>query len=319
MGSIMAEHDIPKAKYGFIGLGNMGYPMALNLLSKLPSGAELVVCEIVTPTRERFVAETKGRPVSTAENPREVAARSDIVITMLPVGKHVKEVFTNPSTGLLSVPKSDKQILFIECSTIDVPTSLEVEKAVSASGLGRFVDAPVSGGPTGAIAGTLTFMVGGPDSTVAEIKPIVMTMGKTFFHCGGPGAGLMTKQINNYLSGICMLGTAEAMNLGIRCGLDPKTLAGVINNSTGRSYNSIDQNPVKGISANSSANKDFEGGFDISLCVGVLRMARDLGAQTGTNLPLSDALVDTYSKASEDPRCKGKDCRSVYKFVSDIP
>lgn len=128
----------------------------------------------------------------------------------------------------------------------------------------------------------------------------------------------MTKQINNYLSGICMLGTAEAMNLGIRCGLDAKVLAGVINASTGRSYNSIDQNPVKGISPNSSANRDFEGGFDISLCVGVLKMAVGLGEETGTSLPLSKGLVDTYEAASKDERCIGKDCRSVYKYVADL-
>jgi 3-hydroxyisobutyrate/3-hydroxypropionate dehydrogenase len=243
----------------------------------------------------------------------------DVIITMLPVGKHVREVFCDVKDGLLAITPTDKERLFIECSTIDVQTSLEVGKVVMASGLGRFADCPVSGGPTGAKAATLTFMCGGDDALLEEIKPIVMTMGTTFFNCGGPGAGLATKQINNYLSGICMLGTAEAMNLGIRVGLDPKTLAGVINASTGRSYNSIDQNPVKGISPNSSANRDFEGGFDIALCVGVLRMAIDLGKQTNSNLPLSDGLLGTYEAANEDPRCKGKDCRSVYKYVADIP
>jgi 3-hydroxyisobutyrate dehydrogenase-like beta-hydroxyacid dehydrogenase len=238
---------------------------------------------------------------------------------MLPVGKHVKEVFCNEKTGLLSAKKTEQEKLFIECSTIDVPTSLEVSKAVAASALGKFADCPVSGGPTGAKAATLTFMCGGDDAVLEEAKPIIMTMGKTFFNCGGLGAGLATKQVNNYLSGICMLGTAEAMNLGMRVGLDPKTLAGVINASTGRSYNSIEQNPVKGISPNSSANRDFEGGFDIALCAGVLRMAIDLGKSTNTNLPLSDGLLKTYEAANEDSRCKGKDCRSVYKYVADIP
>lgn len=245
-------------------------------------------------------------------------SEQDIVITMLPAGRHVKEVFCNTSTGLLSIAKKSNDIMFIECSTIDVSTSEEVRQAVVASGLGSFADAPVSGGPTGAKAATLTFMCGGPEDILASIKPIVLTMGKTFYRCGGPGAGLKTKQINNYLSGICMLGTAEAMNLGIRSGLDPEVLAGVINSSTGRSYNSIEQNPVKGISPNSSASRDFEGGFDIALCVGVLRMAVDLGNQTKTKLPLSDGLVQTYTAASQDPRCVGKDCRSVYKYVADL-
>lgn len=161
-------------------------------------------------------------------------------------------------------------------------------------------------------------MAGGSEEVMEEVKPICLTMGKTFFHCGGAGAGLATKQINNYISGICMLGTAEAMNLGIRYGLDPKVLASVINVSTGRSYNSIDQNPVKGISANSSANRDFEGGFSIELCKGVLHMAIDLGKEVGANLPLSQGLIDTYEAASMDKRCAGKDCRSVYKYVADI-
>ncbi|KAI9808856.1 MAG: hypothetical protein M1827_007179 [Pycnora praestabilis] len=317
MASTNGHSELPHATYGFIGLGSMGYPMAQNLRSKIPPSSKLVVCEVVKPQLERFVSETKG-DIEIGETPKEVVEKSDIIITMLPAGKHVKEVFTNPTTGLLSAPKTSESKLFIECSTIDVPTSQEVAKAVAESGLGRFADAPVSGGPTGAKAATLTFMAGGEEAVVGEIKAIVMTMGKTFFHCGGPGAGLATKQINNYLSGICMLGTAEAMNLGIKYGLDPKTLAGVINSSTGRSYNSIEQNPVKGISANSTANKDFESGFSIELCKGVLHMAIDLGERVGANLPLSKGLIDTYEAASFDKRCTGKDCRSVYKYVADI-
>lgn len=241
-----------------------------------------------------------------------------MIITMLPAGKHVEEVFCNPSSGLLSISSPSTPKLFIECSTIDVPTSQRVEQAVARSHLGTFTDIPVSGGPTGAEAATLTFMAGGPTEVVAEAEPIVMTMGKTFFHCGGAGAGLATKQINNYISGICMLGTAEAMNLGIKYGLDAKTLAGVINASTGRSYNSIEQNPVKGISPNSSAERDFENGFSIELCKGVLHMAIELGESIGARLPLSQGLIDTYEAASLDPRCKGKDCRSVYKYVADV-
>ncbi len=341
--------ELPAATYGFIGmshslhstsvadvkigLGNMGYRMAQNLRSKLPADSVLVVCEVVQSVLEKFVGETKGL-VRVAQSPREISEQSvscenvsiesylltdtkEIIITMLPAGKHVKQVFTDHSTGLLSVSKSSKPKTFIECSTIDVQTSLEVAEAVSESALGSFADVPVSGGPTGAEAATLTFMAGGSSDVIERVKPIVMTMGKTFFHCGGAGAGLATKQINNYISGICMLGTAEAMNLGIRYGLDPKVLAGVINSSTGRSYNSIEQNPVKGISPNSSAERDFENGFSIELCKGVLHMAIDLGERVGARLPLSQGLIDTYEAASMDDRCKGKDCRSVYRYVAD--
>lgn len=311
----------------------MGYRMAQNLRLKIPSDSALVVCEVVQSVLEKFVAETKGL-VRAANTPKEVAEQSvschslsaewyllndikDIIVTMLPAGRHVKQVFTDHTNGLLSISKSPTPKLFVECSTIDVSTSLEVAEAVSKSALGSFADVPVSGGPTGAEAATLTFMAGGSPDVIERVKPIVMTMGKTFFHCGGAGAGLATKQINNYISGICMLGTAEAMNLGIRYGLDPKVLAGVINSSTGRSYNSIEQNPVKGISPNSSAERDFENGFSIELCKGVLHMAIDLGKRVGARLPLSQGLIDTYEEASMDDRCKGKDCRSVYRYVAD--
>ena len=230
---------------------------------------------------------------------------------MLPAGKHVKDVFTNPDTGMLWIPKHSKSKLFIECSTIDVPTSLEVAEAVAKSSLGRFVDVPVSGGPTAAEAATLTFMVGGNKEVIDEIRPIVLTMGKKFFHCGEAGAGEAAKQINNCISGICMLGTAEAMNLGMRYGLDPKILAGIINSSTGRSYNSMERNPVKGISLNSSAERDFEAGFAIEPCGGVLEMAAGLGKNVGANLPLSQSLIDTFEATGRDRRCAGKDCRSA--------
>ena len=114
-----------------------------------------------------------------------------------------------------------------------------------------------------------------------------------------------------------MLGTAEGMNLGIRAGLDAKVLAGVINSSTGRSYNSEKENPVKGISAGSAAERDFERGFSIELCKGVLHMAVELGERVGARLPLSRGLMEAFEKASGDERCKGRDCRSVYRYVAD--
>lgn len=237
---------------------------------------------------------------------------------MLPSGSHVSQVFTSPTTGLLSDPqKPPSPKLFIDCSTIPVPTSISMSSTVSTSGLGIFADVPVSGGPSGAAAGTLTFMAGGSPTLIEKIKPIVSTMGQTFFHCGAAGAGLATKQINNYVSGVCMLGTAEGMNLGIRSGLDAKVLAGVINASTGRSYNSSEQNPVKGVSAGSSAERDFEKGFSIELCKGVLHMAVELGEGVGARLPLSRGLIGTFEEASMDERCKGKDCRSVYRYIAD--
>lgn len=238
---------------------------------------------------------------------------------MLPKGPHVKEVFTNPTTGLLSA-KPAQPIFFMECSTIDTKTSLEVNELATKSGH-RMVDAPVSGGPNGANLATLTFMIGAAtESLFEESKPLAESMGKkeNIYHCGEAGAGLATKQINNYLSAICALGTAEAFNMGRLYGLNPKTLASVVNVSTGMNYNSSAQNPVKGVTATSAAAKDFEGGFSIELCKGVLGMATELGKQVGARSVLSDVVMETFEEASQDPRCKGKDYRSIYRWIADV-
>ena len=238
---------------------------------------------------------------------------------MLPAGPQVKDVFLNPKTGILASPSSGKSPkFFIECSTIDVPSSAEVATAVKSVGAGKFVDAPVSGGTGGAEAGTLTFMIGGEEDEVTEIMPIVKTMGTQIFHCGKQTAGLSTKQINNHLSGITMIATAEAMNLGNLCGLNPKILAGVINASTGMCYNSREQNPVNGVSPTSTSSKDFAPGFTIELCKGVLHMAVNLGKEKNANMPLAQTTIDLYETAAKDDRCAGKDYRSIYKFVADI-
>ncbi|KAF9698582.1 hypothetical protein EKO04_003942 [Ascochyta lentis] len=305
---------LPNSTYGFIGLGVMGYGMAKNLRRKIPETSKLVICELVKQRCDQWVAEVEGK-VEVAHSPRE-----DIIITMLPRGSHVLDAFTNAQTGLLSVAGSAAtEMVFIECSTIEVAISLEVRRAVAASGLGIFVDSPVSGGRGGADNGTLTFMIGGEDAAFKRIRPIVATMAnpESIFHCGRAGAGLATKQINNYLSAVSMLGVCEAMDLGSRYGLDPKTLAGVINVSTGMCYNSREQNPVKGVSDVSSAAKDFEDGFSTELCQGVLNMSIDLRREVGGRSVLAGAVARTYQKAVETDCCKGKDFRSVYKLFAD--
>ncbi len=238
---------------------------------------------------------------------------------MLPKGPHVLDVFINPETGLLKATKSAKRKFFLECSTIDVPTSLFVAAAVEKSGLGDFVDAPVSGGPSGANAGTLSFMVGGPEGLFAQAKAIVASMGReqSIFYCGPAGAGLATKQINNYLAAVSMIGVAEAMNMGVRYGLDPNVLASVINTSTGRCYNSLEQNPVKGVSPNSAASHDYEPGFSMELCKGVIDMAVGLGAEVGAKSVLADTVQRTFQRGVEHPKTRGKDYRSIYRLFSE--
>lgn len=238
---------------------------------------------------------------------------------MLPKGPHVWDCFTNSNTGLLTISTPESPKLFIECSTIDVKTSQKVLEEVTKSGLGEFIDSPVSGGPNGANSGTLTMMLGGSAELFAKVKPIIATMGKesSIFHCGPPGAGLATKQINNYLSSVSILGVCEAMNMGIRYGLDPNILAGVINVSSGKCYNSLDQNPVKGVTPTAASANNFEGGFSSELCKGVIDMAIDLGKEVGAKSVLADVVQATFQKAVESERCSGKDCRSVYRLFSE--
>jgi 3-hydroxyisobutyrate dehydrogenase-like beta-hydroxyacid dehydrogenase len=238
---------------------------------------------------------------------------------MLPKGLHVHGAFTNPITGLLSILPSGSRKIFIECSTIDVQTSILVGKEVEKSGLGLFVDSPVSGGPNGAVAGTLTFMFGGAPELFERVRTVVSTMGneKSIFNCGPVGAGLATKQINNYLSAISIIGVSEAMNMGVRYGLDPVILAGVINVSSGKSYNSLDQNPVKGVTPTAASATNFEGGFSTELCKGVVDMAVGLGKEVGAKSVMADVVQRTFAKALESDKCRGKECRSVYRLFAD--
>ncbi|KAI0470175.1 3-hydroxyisobutyrate dehydrogenase, variant [Xylaria cf. heliscus] len=308
----------PSIRYGFIGIGVMGWGMAMNLRQKIPKEAKMVICEISERRRDQFIREVQAKGlVAVANSPREVAEQSDVVITMLPKGQHVRDVFTNKETGLLSATPRERPIHFIDCSTIETATSVGISKLVAESKLGTFIDAPVSGGPNGANSGTLALMVGGGEEDWERAEPILRMMGKNIFHCGPSGAGLATKQINNYLSSVCTVGVCEAMNMGVKYGLDPKKLASVINVSSGRCYNSLDQNPVKGVTPGSASEKDFVGGFSVELCKGVLDMAVALGEQVGARSILSDRVLGIYDKALKDERTRGKDSRSIYLFFED--
>ncbi|KAI3572549.1 NAD binding domain of 6-phosphogluconate dehydrogenase-domain-containing protein [Fusarium oxysporum f. sp. albedinis] len=315
-----SSNGITAKSFGFIGLGIMGWGMAKNLRAKIPADSVLYICEVNKPRRDEFVASTAGK-IQVVDSPREIAEKSDIIITMLPRDEHVREVFTNPQTGLLSVAGSVKlgNKIFIDCSTIGVKTSQEVAAAVEASDLGSFADAPVSGGQGGANAGTLTFMVGGSPEAFETAKPTLELMGnpENLFHCGKPGAGLVTKLINNYLSAVNMIGVCEGMNMGRLYGLDPVLLASAINSSTGMSRNSREQNPVKGVSSVASSAKDFEGGFSTVLCHGVLQMAMELSEQLGAKSLLAPVVRDMYDCAVQNDKCRDKDFRSIYRLFSE--
>lgn len=234
------------------------------------------------------------------------------MITVLPEPSHVKSVYASILEGGLSA--RSKPRIFIDCSTIDPSSSLEVAGSVAKHDA-QFVDAPMSGGVVGATAGTLTFMLGAPSSLVERIEPILLRMGKRVLHCGNPGAGLAAKLANNYLLAINNIGTAEAMNLGIKWGLDPKVLAGVINVSTGKCWPSEVNNPVKGVVETAPANRDYSGGFGISLMRKDLNLAIAAAKEANAKLELADAAKNVYETAEKVEDCKGRDFSVVYRYL----
>ncbi|WP_444816869.1 3-hydroxyisobutyrate dehydrogenase [Stutzerimonas frequens] len=249
---------------GFIGLGNMGAPMAHNLLK---AGHQLSVFDLNAAAVENLV----GAGALPVDSPTAIAqGNAELIITMLPAAVHVKSVYLGEN-GL--VAHSRAGVMLIDCSTIDPHSAREVAKAAAEHG-NPMLDAPVSGGTGGAAAGTLTFMVGGSDADFDRAQPILAAMGKNIVHCGAAGNGQVAKVANNMLLGISMIGVAEAMALGVALGMDAKTLAGVINTSSGRCWSSDTYNPFPGVLDNVPASRGYSGGFGSDL------MLKDLGLAT---------------------------------------
>ncbi len=173
----------------------------------------------------------------------------------------------------------------------------------------------MSGGVVGAKAGTLTFMLGAPSSLLPTIEPILKIMGRRVLHCGEQGAGLSGKLANNYLLAINNIATAEAMNLGIKWGLDPKVLGNLINVSTGKCWPSEVNNPVKGVVDGAPAERDYSGGFGISLMKKDLKLAIAAAKEAGAKLELGDKAQEVYTQAEQDERCKGRDFSVIYRYL----
>lgn len=251
-------------KIGFIGLGNMGGPMARNLLK---AGHQLTVSDLSQSAVAGLVEAGATAAASIAE-----LARSDVemIITMLPAAPHVKGVYLGEDGLLAHVAP---HVRLIDSSTIDPMSARQVAEAAAARG-NSLIDAPVSGGTGGATAGTLTFMVGGDKTDFDAALPVLQAMGKNIVHCGPTGNGQVAKVANNMLLAITMIGTAEAMNLGVSLGMDPAVLAGIINTSSGRNWSSDTYNPYPGVMDNVPASRGYTGGFGTDL------MLKDLGLAT---------------------------------------
>jgi 3-hydroxyisobutyrate dehydrogenase len=229
---------------------------------------------------------------------------------MLPETKHVQSVFDSILQG------SVHSKLFIDCSTIDPAGSVKIGKTVAGAGA-KFVDAPVSGGVVGATAATLTFMLGSPAEDVDQLKKILSTMGARIMHCGGSGAGLSGKLANNYLLAISNVATAEAMNLGIKLGLEPKVLAGLINVSSGRCWSSEVNNPVPNVVETAPASRQYDGGFGVSLMKKDLRLAIEAAKLVGARLELDMKAMEVYEKLEQDPEFRGKDFSVIYEKLKN--
>jgi 3-hydroxyisobutyrate dehydrogenase len=238
-------------------------------------------------------------------------------VTSLPEPRHVKAVFEEmlePAT-LRTGGSVTGERLFIDCSTIDPTTSAEVADAAHSTSQGKFIDAPMSGGVVGAQAGTLTFMIGAAPEAVEQATAVLSLMGRRVLHLGEQGAGLKGKLANNYLLALNNIATAEAMSMGIKWGLDPKALAGMINISTGRCWPSEVNNPVPGVIEGSPASRGYEGGFGVSLANKDLQLALKAAAEADVKLALGEAARAVYDGAEKDEKCKGRDFSVVYRYL----
>jgi 3-hydroxyisobutyrate dehydrogenase len=278
----------------------MGRHMAANLLK---AGHAVTVYDLAPAA----VAELVGKGAVAAKSAADAATGAEVVVTMLPSSPHVRGVYEG-SVFKAASPGA----LLIDCSTIDPITTRELAAAGGARRF-RMADAPVSGGVGGAEAGTLTFMVGGPEYEAA--KPLLGAMGKNIVHCGGPGTGQVAKLCNNLVLGISMAGVSEAMNLGTRLGADAKTLAAIINTSSGRCWSSDTYNPVPGVMPQVPASRGYTGGFGSALMLKDLGLALDAAKSVGAPLPTGSAAAATYTLMAAHG-WGGKDFSSVYAFLA---
>ena len=267
----------------FIGLGHMGLPMARNLLN---AGHSLSVFDLVASAVDELAAQGARAASSAAD----AVSAAEVVISMLPASRHVEGLYLGDA-GLLSAIAPGSLVL--ECSTIAPEAARKVHQAAAARGI-ALLDAPVSGGTAGAAAGTLTFMVGGDAATLELARPILANMGKNIFHAGPEGAGQVAKVCNNQLLAVHMIGTAEAMALGVANGLDPATLAEIMRQSSGGNWSLEKYNPWPGVMPNAPASKDYRDGFAAELMTKDLGLAQEAAQATASSTPMGALALQLY-------------------------
>lgn len=298
------------AKIGFIGLGNMGAPMAANLVK---AGHDVTGFDIV-PAALAALEAAGGRAAASAG---DAARGAEIVITMLPAGEHVRQVWLHQG-GLIDVVKGDvgkgEKPLLIDCSTIDVESARTVTAEAEKAGL-AMLDAPVSGGTAGAQNATLTFMVGGSEDAFARGKPILEAMGRNIFHAGGPGAGQAVKICNNMMLAINMVGVAEGFLLAQKLGLDWGKLHAICSTATSNSWALSSYCPAPGPVPAAPSNRDYAPGFMAQLMLKDVKLSQAAAEATGSPTPLA-ALAMSFYQAVCDAGDGTKDFSVVFRWLA---
>jgi 3-hydroxyisobutyrate dehydrogenase len=291
------------ANIAFIGLGNMGGPMAANLVK---AGHKVTAFDLVAASRDQ--AKSDGAAIG--ESAVATVKGADIVVTMLPAGKHVLGVWSEV------VPAMKKGALIIDCSTIDVESAKQAHALAAKSGLAS-VDAPVSGGTGGAKGATLTFMCGGDDKAFAAAKPVLEKMGKKLVHCGSAGAGQAAKICNNMMLAISMIGVGEAFVLAEKLGLSHQALFDVASTSSGQCWALTSYCPVPGPVPASPANNGYKPGFASALMVKDLTLAQDAANAAGAATPLGKHAQELY-KAFDAAGHGGVDFSGIIQHVRSL-
>lgn len=276
-------------KVAFIGLGNMGSGMCANLVR---AGHDVCAFDL----RPEAVVAAVEAGADAAETLAEAVERAEVVITMLPAGQHVLSVYFSAEGVVAHAPEG---ALFLDCSTISVEDARRAATQAEDAGF-LMVDAPVSGGVTGAEAGTLTFMVGGSEAGFSRARPLLDIMGTNVFHAGGAGNGQVAKIANNMLLGISMIGTCEAFNLAERLGLDAQTFFDIASTASGQCWSMTSYCPAPGPVPTAPSNRGFEAGFAVAMMLKDLNLARAAAETAEADIPLGGHAGDIYSRLEAD-------------------
>lgn len=292
------------ANIAFIGLGNMGGPMAINLVK---AGHDVCVYDLSA----QAVIDVVEHGASTAVSAQEAVKNAEIIISMLPAGKHVKGLYIGED-GLVN--HLNKGALVIDSSTIDVESVKQVGTVLSEAGIG-FIDAPVSGGVGGAKAGTLSFMVGGSKEAFSKAESFLAHMGKNLFHAGDLGAGQVAKVCNNMLLSVLMVGTSEALQLGITNGLDPKVLSEIMSKSSGSNWTLDVYNPCPNVMEGVPSSNNYDGGFMVDLMAKDLGLAMDTAVSCQSSTPMGALARNLYAMHAASGN-GSKDFSSIFNLFN---